>query len=163
MAEEQAGGQLQTMDSPPLNLAHFHEQNSKPLFLLQFLHNHTTAANQHSFKLLTKLSLNWKKKYDIYTTLYLLQYSGSLQWDSLRGDASSASNLYLIEEQDEVKTTLFTLLAFLQDFSTFNVPFMHGSIKFSWWVINVLVLNARIRAVHKNVSQNLLHLSCNKI
>lgn len=61
-------------------------------------------------------------------TLWSLQYSGSLQCDSLRGETCWTSWRYLIEEQEEVSTTLFTLLAFLQELITFNVPFIHGSI-----------------------------------
>lgn len=36
--------------------------------------------------------------------------------------------MYLIEEQEEVRTTRFTVLAFEQEFSTFKVPLIHGSI-----------------------------------
>lgn len=34
-----------------------------------------------------------------------------------------------MEEQEEVNTTLFRLLDFEHDLSTFNVPFIQGSIK----------------------------------
>lgn len=60
-------------------------------------------------------------------TRCILQYSGSLQWDSLSGETSVASSRYRMEEHEEVRTTRFTDLALAQDLITFAVPLMHGS------------------------------------
>lgn len=72
--------------------------------------------------------LNKARNFD---TLWRLQYSVSLQWDSLREKICGVSSRYLTVEDEEVNTTRFTLLAFEQEFSTFRVPLIHGSIKVS--------------------------------
>lgn len=61
-------------------------------------------------------------------TLYRLQYSVSLQCDSLSGEIAAGSSWYLIAEQVEVRTTRFTELALLQELSTFTVPLIAGLI-----------------------------------
>jgi hypothetical protein len=66
-----------------------------------------------------------------FDTLWRLQYSVSLQCDSLREKICGVSSRYLTVEDEEVNTTRFTLLAFKQEFSTFRVPLIHGSIKVS--------------------------------
>ncbi|URE08942.1 hypothetical protein MUK42_25245 [Musa troglodytarum] len=60
-------------------------------------------------------------------TLYFLQYSGSLQCDSLSGETKVTSYRYLMEEQEEVRTTRLTEFALEQDLNTFLVPSMAGS------------------------------------
>lgn len=64
-----------------------------------------------------------------FLTLWFLQYSASLQCDSLRGEICWMSARYLIAEQEEVNTIFLTVVAFAHDFRTFRVPFILGSIK----------------------------------
>lgn len=71
-------------------------------------------------------------------TLYLLQYSGSLQCDSLSGETRVTSYRYLMEEQEEVRTTRLTELALEQDLSTFVVPCMAGSIRACCQQLNLI-------------------------
>lgn len=70
-------------------------------------------------------------------TLWRLQYSRSVQWDSLRGHTCCTSSRYLMEEQEEVSTKCFTV-AFTQELSTFKVPFIQGSIKFCCNIIQII-------------------------
>lgn len=75
-------------------------------------------------------------------TSYRLQYSMSLQCDSLSGEERVASYRYLMEEQEEVNTTRLTELAFEQDLSTFFVPSMAGSISVCCKQLNLVSISA---------------------
>jgi hypothetical protein len=117
--------------------SHFLLILSTPLSLLRSLHRRTRATRQgqlfnpSSAQKFVKWCIKKFNKARNFDTLWRLQYSVSLQCDSLREKICGVSSRYLTVEDEEVNTTRFTLLAFKQEFSTFRVPLIHGSIKVS--------------------------------